>query len=456
MLVNCAIGNGYLRLGVAAIAAIGLWWAKPATAQTPGATTAPAVADSRPSPKFSFTAAAVPGFTQVKATDAYSDQRGYGFEKPASVKFVDRGGSDPIHSGFVTGTSTTPFAFSIKLPEGNYDVTFTLGDSKAESTTTVKAELRRLMIAQLHLAAGEYGHPTITVNTRTPLIAGTNQRVGLKAREMTTEGIAWDDKLTLEFDDKAPAVSAIEIAPSHGPTVYLMGDSTMCDQPTEPFNSWGQTITNWFKPGVAVSNQAESGDSLPGSVGGRLAKMTSTMKKGDYLFVQFGHNDMKGAGEPPARYEQLLAQVVTQVRAHGGTPIIVTPVSRKSFNAAGQITDSFVANGGSYVLAAKDAAKVNNALMIDLNGLSAKFYEALGQPNAGVAFARPTESTHHSDYGSYEISKCMIQGIIDAKLPLADYVKADWKTFDPSKPDPFSSFTIPRDGAANGATPLGN
>jgi hypothetical protein len=70
MLVNCAIGNGYLRLGVAAIAAIGLWWAKPATAQTPGATTAPAVADSRPSPKFSFTAAAVPGFTQVKATDA--------------------------------------------------------------------------------------------------------------------------------------------------------------------------------------------------------------------------------------------------------------------------------------------------------------------------------------------------------------------------------------------------
>ena len=447
MTVKRILVAGFPRLCAAVLFSAGVCFASPASAQT----TAPSAG-----PKFCFTPTDVPGFTQVKATDAYSDQRGYGFEKSGGFKFVDRGGSDPIHSGFVTGASTAPFAFSIKLPEGNYDVKFTLGDAKAESTTTVKAELRRLMIAQLHLGAGEYAQPTITVNIRTPLIAGTNQKVGLKARETTTEAIAWDNKLTLEFDDKAPAISAIEISPSQGPTVYLMGDSTMCDQPTEPFNSWGQSITNWFKPGVAVSNQAESGDSLPGAVGSRMAKMMSTMKKGDYLFVQFGHNDMKGAGEPPARYEQLLTQVVTQVRAHGGTPIIVTPVSRKTFGADGKITDSFVANGGSYVLAAKDAAKVNNAIMIDLNGLSAQVYEAIGKANAGVLFARPTESTHHSDYGSYEMSKCMIQGIIDAKLPLADYVKSDWKTFDPSKPDPFSSFTIPRDGAANGETPLGS
>jgi lysophospholipase L1-like esterase len=332
-----------------------------------------------------------------------------------------------------------------------------MGDSKAESTTTVKAELRRLMIAQLHLAAGEFARQTITVNIRTPAIA-TGGQVKLKApRETTNEAVAWDNKLTLSFDDKAPAISAIEIAPSNGPTVYLMGDSTMTDQSGEPFNSWGQTITNWFKPGIAVSNQAESGESLPSSIGAkRLAKMTSTMKKGDYLLVQYGHNDMKSAAEPPARYEQLLAQVVTEVRAHGGTPVIITPVSRKTFNAAGQITDSFVANGGSYVLAAKDAAKVNNVTLIDLNGLSAKVYEAVGRADAPKLFANPNESTHHSDYGSYEISKCMIQGIIDAKLPLADFVKADWKTFDPSKPDPFASFTIPRDGPPISETPLGN
>jgi lysophospholipase L1-like esterase len=434
---------------------MGLWLAGPVGAQTtkPDA----AVTDSRPSPKFCFTPAAVPGFTQVMRTDAYSDQRGYGFEKVANVKFVNSGGGDPIHSGFMTGASATPFAFSIKLPEGSYDVTLTMGDSKAESTTTVKAELRRLMIAQLHLAAGEFARQTITVNIRTPAIA-TGGQVKLKApRETTNEAVAWDNKLTLSFDDKAPAISAIEIAPSNGPTVYLMGDSTMTDQSGEPFNSWGQTITNWFKPGIAVSNQAESGESLPSSIGAkRLAKMTSTMKKGDYLLVQYGHNDMKSAAEPPARYEQLLAQVVTEVRAHGGTPVIITPVSRKTFNAAGQITDSFVANGGSYVLAAKDAAKVNNVTLIDLNGLSAKVYEAVGRADAPKLFANPNESTHHSDYGSYEISKCMIQGIIDAKLPLADFVKADWKTFDTSKPDPFASFTIPRDGPPISETPLGN
>jgi lysophospholipase L1-like esterase len=451
MTVQSVRNTGIVRLVAAVALTAGMCLASPAGAQT----TKPAT--TRPSPKFCFTPAAVPGFTQVKATDSYTDQRGYGFEKAGGVKFVDRGGSDVIHSGYVTTTSATPFAFSIKLPEGNYDVTFTIGDSQSESTTTVKAELRRLMIAQLHLGAGEFARKTITVNIRTPLIAGTNQRVALKApRETTTEAIAWDDKLTLEFDDKAPAISAIEIAPSDGPTVYLMGDSTMCDQSGEPFNSWGQSITNWFRPGIAVSNQAESGDSLPGSVGSRLTKMTSTMKKGDYLFVQFGHNDMKSASEPPARYEQYLTQVVNAVRAHNGTPVIVTPVSRKSFGADGKITDSFVANGGSYVAAAKDAAKINNAAMIDLNGLSAKFYEALGRADAPKAFANPNESTHHSDYGSYEISKCMIQGIIDAKLPLADWVVSDWKTFDPSKPDPFTSFTIPRDGPPIAETPLGS
>jgi lysophospholipase L1-like esterase len=395
----------------------------------------------------------------VKATDTYSDQLGYGFDKKGSVKFVDVGGSDPIHSGFVTAGTAEPISFSIKLPEGNYNVTLTLGSAKEESTTTVKAELRRLMIPQLHLKAGEFVRKTFTVNIRTPAIPGGG-RVSLKmAREGPgqSEANAWDDRLTLLFSDKNPSISAIEIAPVDVPVVYLMGDSTMCDQPTEPFNSWGQMFTNWFKPGIAISNQAESGDSLPPAINGkRLAKMTSTMKKGDYLFVQFGHNDMKSAAEAGTRYGELLAQVVNEVRAHGGTPVIVTSVSRESFNSEGKITNNFIANGTDFIAEARKAAQVNNCTLIDLNAQSAKFYEALGPAKAPVAFANPTEKTHHSDYGSYEISKIMVQGIIDAKLPLADWVVSDWKPFDPSHPDTFESFTIPRDGAARGQTPLGS
>jgi len=76
--------------------------------------------------------------------------------------------------------------------------------------------------------------------------------------------------------------------------VYLLGDSTVCDQPLEPYASWGQMLPRFFRPGVAIANHAESGESLRGSRGARrLDKVLSVLRPGDYLFLQFGHNDMK-------------------------------------------------------------------------------------------------------------------------------------------------------------------
>jgi lysophospholipase L1-like esterase len=219
------------------------------------------------------------------------------------------------------------------------------------------------------------------------------------------------------------------------PTVYLLGDSTMCDQPLEPFNSWGQMLTRFLKPELGVANHAESGESLAGALSARrVAKILSEIQKGDYLFVQFGHNDMKStAPDALQTYTSDMRRLVDDARARGAVPVLVTSVSRRTFDPAGRtITDSFK----GYTQAVRAIAKDKAVALIDLQASSAAFYEALGPEASHLAFATPEEATHHNDYGSYEIVKCVLQGIRGAKLELARYIVSDFKGFDPRKPDP--------------------
>ena len=143
----------------------------------------------------------------------------------------------------------TSLSFSVVLPEGNYLVTVTLGDAHGESATTVKAELRRLVLESEHTTAGRFVTRSFVVNIRTPEIRSGGE-VRLKDREKTMEFWAWDEKLTLEFNNTRPAVAALTITRVENiPTIYLLGDSTVCDQPREPYSSWGQMLTRFFKPG---------------------------------------------------------------------------------------------------------------------------------------------------------------------------------------------------------------
>ena len=113
----------------------------------------------------------------------------------------------------------------MRVPEeGNYRVTVTLGDREAASVTTIKAELRRLMVEKVETRPGEFVKRTFIVNTRTPQFPGGEVR--LKDREKTSETWAWDDRITLEFTNTHPAVSAIEIEKADVPTLYIAGDST--------------------------------------------------------------------------------------------------------------------------------------------------------------------------------------------------------------------------------------
>ncbi|MEQ1646065.1 MAG: rhamnogalacturonan acetylesterase, partial [Pyrinomonadaceae bacterium] len=184
--------------------------------------------------------------------ETYSRERGYGFEPDSQV--ICWAGTS---KGNGNCNSTSPFYFSAGVPEGNYRVTVKFGDPKVETSNVVKAELRRLILERVDTKPGEFVTRSFVVNVRTPVIS-TGGEVKLKDREKLSEQWAWDEKLTLEFNGTNPSINRIEIEPVNVPTVFLLGDSTVCDQPGEPYASWGQMITRFFDGKVAVANHAES------------------------------------------------------------------------------------------------------------------------------------------------------------------------------------------------------
>ncbi len=384
-------------------------------------------------------------FGKLPASVQYSAATGYGFEPGAAIA------SD---SGCAT-TDKPPFYFSIKVPsEGNYKVTVKLGGASRPSVTTVKAELRRLMLENVRTDAGESVTRTFIVNTRTPEI-GSEDRVRLKDREKTSEAWAWDDRVTLEFTGEHPSLCTLEVGKAGPmPTIYIAGDSTSTDQPLEPYNSWGQMLTRFFKPEVAVANHGESGESLRGFLGEhRLEKIDTLIQPGDYLFIQMGHNDQKERGEGVGAfttYKADLKRFVADARRHGATPVLVTSMHRLSFEPG---TNTIANSLGDYPEAVRQVAKEENVALIDLNAMSKPFYEALGPANAHLAFAG-SDKTHHSDYGSYELARCIVQGIKDSGLPLARYL-VDLPKFDPSHPDPVEKFDVPPEPPGPPVKPYG-
>ena len=383
--------------------------------------------------KFDFSSGdPAPGWTHVAPTNFYSTGASYGFEPGAEV-----GGTD-------YATSEKPFLFSVKLPEGNYAVTALLNDKTGEAVTTVKAEQRRLMLEKIQIHPGTLATRTFIVNIRTPRISDT-EHVKLKKRELETETVDWDEKLTLEFNGTHPTLRALTIAPTNVPTVFITGDSTVCDQPAEPWNSWGQMLPRFFQPDVAVANYAESGESIKSSLGAnRFDKVFNLMKPGDYLFVQFGHNDMKDkATNALAVYKANLEKIVAETRAKGGTPVLVTSMERK----AGVEKDTLA----GYPKTVRDVAKEESCALIDLNAMSKIFYKALGA-NLDKAFQ---DGTHHNNYGSYELAKCVVVGIQQARLPLAKCIVENF-SFDPAKPDLVAAFEMPASPTISKDKPLGN
>ena len=370
------------------------------------------------------------GYTQVKASTKYSDSQGYGFES-GTVSSVDRLWDDDLTTDFLTAKGD--MVFSVALPQGNYEVTFILGDGENESETTVWAENRKLMLDRITLAGGVFSRQTISLRRMETRSMDGSVTMSIKDREKDYR--TWDKKLTFVISGKAPAVAGIEIKRNDNvTTLWLCGNSTVVDQITAPWAGWGQMAPGFFKSSLAIANYAESGLTASGFYSmKRLAKILAEVKKGDFVTVQFAHNDQKNQNDVN-NYEATLTKYANEIKAKGAIPLFVTSTARQNE------TDPKTAVGG-LPERMRALGKKLGVTVLDLNQHSITLGKTLGGNKEKMYMYTASDKTHFCEYGAYELARANIEEI-KAKVPeLAKHLRDDHEAFDSSKPDPLDVLT---------------
>jgi lysophospholipase L1-like esterase len=190
-------------------------------------------------------------------------------------------------------------------------------------------------------------------------------------------------------------------------------------------------------------------------------------KPGDYLFIEFAHNDQKEGSshlDPFTTYKQTLKEWITEARARKMTPVLVTSMHRRSFDSTGHIVNTL----SDYPEAMRQTASEENVALIDLNAMSKTLYETWGPIISLRAFVHypantfPNQkeelkdNTHFNPYGAYELAESIVSSIRKQNLPLAKFIKEDIPVFDPSKPMPVEKFYWPRSVLVSSVRPDGN
>ena len=217
---------------------------------------------------------------------------------------------------------------------------------------------------------------------------------------------------------------------------------------------------------VSIANHAESGETIKSFLGERRwPKLLTTLKPGDYVLIQFAHNDQKaGPGFVSIpEYKDLMKKFIAEAKAKGATTILVTSMNRRNFDANGKIQMTL----GDYPLATRDVAAELHLGLIDLNAMSKTLFEAMGPDGTLKAFVhypagtfpgQDTElkdDTHFNSYGAYELARAIVQSIRDQHLPLAQYLRKGISPFDPAHPDPLATSHLPPSPSIDTTTPYG-
>ncbi|MBQ0056113.1 MAG: rhamnogalacturonan acetylesterase [Bacteroidales bacterium] len=346
--------------------------------------------------------------------------------------------------------------FTLAVPDGSYRVTVTYGNRRKAGELTLRAESRRLFVENAVTAKKEIRTEVFTVNKRTPAYTdekGRDARVRIKKREEPK--LNWDDYLTFEVGGGSPLLQRLEIAPADTSVthVYLCGNSTVVDQDYEPWASWGQMVTRFFDEDVCVVNCAESGETAQSFISqGRLAQIVSRLKAGDYIFMEFGHNDQKTDGNIGNgafySFQQQLKVFVDYARKVGAHPVFCTPTRRRMFDSEGKIRDTHL----DYPEAMRFMAEREGIPCIDLQESTRVMFEAWGPETSKHAFVHYSagcwpgqdnelaDDTHFNAFGAYQIALLVLQGIVDLDLPLAKHIKAGFPGIDPENPADWQQF----------------
>ncbi len=309
-------------------------------------------------------------------------------------------------------TGTNPIKCTIPVPTNtaDYVVTVELGDPAAASVARVQAELYRVVVPQMSIPAGQLVQQTFAANVR------AEQHDGYSAP---------GSQLNLLIDAPSggppPRLHGLGVALNQTlPTIFMAGDSTVCDwdpnlasilDPSE--RGWGQELSQYLTAGIAVADYADSGETASSFYSKFFPPARTAMRTGDYLFIQFGHNDQKNSSDV-TNYKANLTKYITDAHAKGATPVLFTPVARKS------------ASTGSPGFAgldqqARDLAASQNVALVDLTNLAIAYYKTV--PNLSALFATPSEGTHFSETGATQIAGLVAGALKGGTLPLRTFVK---------------------------------
>lgn len=222
-------------------------------------------------------------------------------------------------------------------------------------------------------------------------------------------------------------------------TVFLAGDSTMAKKVPEkrPETGWGEMLGQHFKAEkVTIDNRAVNGRSTKTFISeGKWQSIIDAAKEGDYVFVQFGHNDeSKDKVErytPPEDYRKNLVRFVDDVRSKKAIPVLLTPVMRRRFDKDGKFYDTH----GEYPGIVRSVAREMNVSLIDMHRTSETVIVKYGvegskklflQLRAGENPNYPNgvdDNTHFSPRGAEEMAKLAVEGIRESKIGLRKYLK---------------------------------
>jgi len=222
-------------------------------------------------------------------------------------------------------------------------------------------------------------------------------------------------------------------------TVYLAGDSTMAQKlpAKRPETGWGEMLGKFFQDGkVIIENRAQNGRSTRTFIAeNRWQAIVDQVQPGDYVFIQFGHNDESKEKTdrytPPVDYRNNLIKFVSEVREKKAFPVLLTPVMRRRFNDKGEVQDTH----GEYPDIMRSVAAEYDVPLIDMHRRSAGVLAQFGPDKSRSLFLqlRPNENpnypngvednTHFNPLGAEVMAGLAVDGIKDLKLGLAKYLR---------------------------------
>lgn len=227
----------------------------------------------------------------------------------------------------------------------------------------------------------------------------------------------------------------------HKTTVYLVGDSTMADKDTRtyPETGWGMPFAFYFDSTIKIDNRAKNGRSTRTFIEqGRWKSILETLQKGDYVLIQFGHNDevpTKGSYSTPDKFVQYLSQYVSETRAKGAFPVLITPVARRSFDTSASGDISVVDTHKVYGQLVRDLAAKLHVPLIDLQQQSMELLQQLGPDKSLFLYNHlavgenphypkgHADNTHFNELGARKMAEIVLKDLQTLQLPLAKHIQ---------------------------------